>query len=357
MNTSYKMKKQTGILMIFIIMVSCTNQFNEFDDFVDGQGNYIKNVYFPIQHPVRTLYLNEFSRLDNSMDLDNMFSVGVGIGGLYTNRISRTVTFEVAEDILADDFSINGNPMKVLPREYYSLSSESNIIIPAGDFNGTVVVSLNDAFFDDELSIGTNYVLPLRLLDSGDPEVGILSGVPADGISNPHPLIDSDWAVKPKDYTLFAIKYVNRFHGIYLHKGVDFTLDGPDGNVISDQTDRYEEQYLEQSLLTELATLSKDESLMNRVGRDNSNSMILTIDQNGSVTISSPEGSSLTISGTGEFVKPTDSRSLSWGDKAYQTLFLNYTYDDGEVYHKVNDTLVYRNDGLIFEEFILGVPN
>lgn len=351
MNKIDIIKRFAFLSLVVILMASCENQENVFPDYKDAQGNLIKNVYFPIQYPVRTLSLNEFSRLDNSMDLNKSFSIGVGIGGYYKQDENHTVFVELAPN-LADSALMNGDTVRLLPSNYYTLSA-TEIQIKKGDWNGTLQVNLTDDFFNDPLAIKGNYVVPLRITGTSNPEVGVLSGTVIEGLdevtADPRDL--ASWVTPPKDYTLFAVKFINRFHGQYLHKGIDVTINGPGGLPIA--TDSYDERYLEQNLITEMRTMSLNTCEMRRVGRDNSQSMLLTLNDSNEITITSAEGSSLNISGTGKMIQPGEDGAETWGGQEYITLELAYTYDDGVEYHRVQDVLVYRNDGLIFEEFAI----
>src|SRR5690606_1581553 len=136
-----------------------------------------------------------------------------------------------------------GTPIKILPPEYYTLSPADKITIPSGSFNGLVLVQLTDAFLDDPLAIGANYVIPLRLTDTDADS--ILRGMPAIGVDNPDRNEPTDWeaGALPKDYVLFGIKYINPYHGNYFHRGKDVTLDGS-GNPVS--TVVYHQKYVEQ---------------------------------------------------------------------------------------------------------------
>jgi len=104
-----------------------------------------------------------------------------------------------------------------MPQNYYTLSS-NQITIPAGKVNGSIEVQLTDAFFNDPLAIKLGYVIPVRLLGSADVDT-ILHGKAA--VANPDPRVAGDWEITPKDFTMFAVKYVNKYHGNYLHRGAN----------------------------------------------------------------------------------------------------------------------------------------
>ena len=73
------------LFALALLAFGCESEVNEFEDF-DTQ-----NVYFPIQYPIRTISLQEDSRVDNSIDLQKSFNIGVAVGGLRSNSIDRKV--------------------------------------------------------------------------------------------------------------------------------------------------------------------------------------------------------------------------------------------------------------------------
>ena len=50
----------------------------------------------------------------------------------------------------------------------------------------------------------------------------LLTGVPL--VDNPIKIRDEDWDPLPKDYTLFGVKFINKYDGIYLRRGEDAAL-------------------------------------------------------------------------------------------------------------------------------------
>ena len=88
-------------------------------------------------------------------------------------------------------------------------------------------MQLTDAFFNDSLAISNNYVIPLQITDTSADS--LLVG--KSELTDPNRFISADWAFTPKDFTLFAVKYVNPYHGVYLHSGVAPTYDDS-GQVI-----------------------------------------------------------------------------------------------------------------------------
>lgn len=332
--------------MLAFLAFGCESSENVFEDF-DTQ-----NVYFPIQYPVRTISLLEDSRVDNSIDLQKSFSIGVSIGGLRENKSNRKVTVAVAPELVQNAF-IGTKPVVLMPSNYYSLAS-NEITIPAGSFSGTVKVQLTDAFFNDPLSTVTTYVIPLVITSSSE---NILSGAPIEGILNPDRRIAANWqpGFTPKDFTMFAVKYINKYQGKYLVKGKDETLDGS-GAVVT--TDVYNTKYLEQNKLTDLFTIGLTKSTVNALGKFGGSAttkMEIIVADNGDVTVSSAAGAYPTT-GTGKFIKRGEPGAQVWGGESRKTLVLNYTYvAPTNINHRVTDTLVFRNDELKYEDFAITV--
>src|SRR5690606_34732653 len=154
------MKKFLVFTCMVASLAGCKNSDVTFPDFEYTSG------YFPYQFPVRTLVLGD-DIYDNTNDNAHRFVISVAMGGVYENNKNRVFNIEVDES-LCDQvvFDGSGNPIRALPRSYYTLSPENQITIPKGAMNGGVTVQLTDAFFEDADAIGLNYVVPIRLTGS-----------------------------------------------------------------------------------------------------------------------------------------------------------------------------------------------
>ncbi|MFP4367148.1 MAG: DUF5627 domain-containing protein [bacterium] len=332
------MKKIFLILTMIIGLLSCENFENEFPDYDYTSG------YFPYQYPVRTLVLGDYI-YDNSNDNDHKFVISVAMGGVYTNKEDREFTIEVDES-LCDNvlFEEGGEPVQALPSDYYTLSSDNSIVIPSGEFNGGVEVQLTEDFFNDPLAIQLGYVVPIRLVSSADVDT-ILSGTPA--VSNPDPRNPAHWTVTPKNYTMFAVKFINEYHGTYFHYGESNVTDA--SNSVIEST-VYSETYVEQNSTMRLATTGRNQVTASTFL--NSEVMAaeveLVLDFNGNdITVSAPDGSPYTISGTGQF----ESKAYSWGNKDRDGIVLNFTVSDGTNTYEADDVLVIRDRGVVMETY------
>ncbi|HRU57003.1 MAG TPA: DUF5627 domain-containing protein [Bacteroidales bacterium] len=332
------MKKLILLLLILVGLVSCENfEINHPDfDYVSG--------YFPYQYPVRTLVLGDYI-YDNSNDNAHRFVISVAIGGLYNNTKDRVFTFQVDESLCNNVlFASTGDTIKALPSNYYTLSSPDKIIVPKGKFNGGVTVQLTDAFFNDPSTIRNKYVVPLRLVSSNDVDT-ILVG--RTSLPNADPRIASQWDVVPKNFTMFAIKYINEYHGTYFIYGSS-TVKDASNNVL--ETTTYSANYIEQNPTVKLVTTGRYQVSLTTYLRSSimtgNITMLLTFNGN-NCTITGAPGSTLTISGTGEF----RSQAYEWGNKKRDGIVLNLTVTDGVNTYNSNDVLVIRDRGVVMEVY------
>jgi hypothetical protein len=206
-----------------------------------------------------------------------------------------------------------------------------------------VEVQLTQAFLSDTNAHRVRYVIPLRITGSNIDTV--LSGQPA--VEDADPRIAGDWITVPKDFTLFGIKYVNPYHGRYLHRGYSIVKDGL-GNPVDTMV--YREKFPEDNEVWRLTTVSKDAVTLSGILRKNpaspgSYNLKLTFDANNDCVITSVSGFS--ASGTGKFVKDGD----EWGGQKRDAIHMNFTVNDGTHTHSITDTLVFRDKDIRFQEF------
>jgi hypothetical protein len=343
------MKKIAILILLFVGLTACENQPWSFPDY-DLQA-----VYFPVQSPVRTLSMGE-DRIDNSLDKEGKFDIGVTIGGMYENKQNWTVDY-VVDPTLTDNVFVYAKPQTFsaseqilpLPTSYYTLSPTGTVTIPVGSMNGLIRVELTDAFFNDPISITGRYVIPLKL--TGTSADSVLQGKAA--VTGADPRIISDWNANqsPKNWVMFAINYVNPYHGTWLHRCKDVTKSTKTGN---DTVIYYRNRYVEKDLLAKLTTTARNQVITNTLGNlgaGGKNSMVLTFDNDkgtpGNVTISQSPTSTYVVTGTGHFQDVATSNE-SWSGMKFQSIYLSYSYNDGTYNHQINDTLVFRDRGIKF---------
>ena len=374
------MKIKLIILLAFAFsLMACENQEIEQEDFGST------TVYFPFQSPVRTLILGEYDLGFNDNDNNGRFEIGVIMGGVVENKRERRISYALAPELI-DPIAL-GVPdvnVKILPASYYTILQPSLITIPAGSTSGRVTVQLEDAFFDDPLSFGdfgtVNYVIPLRItaiegIDS------LLTGVPI--VPNPIKIKADDWNPLPKDYTLFGIKYMNRYQGVYLRRGADNVVGTSSRRVVATNVTTvlnisdnsvYRAEFIERDEVVPVATSGRNSAkVTNRVRRgalasDKNVTLNLAFDASGNITITNVPGDLFTVTGTGKYVLEGD----EWGGKKRNVMYLEYQYRDVDVVqervfgnlvaettldllHTVKDTLVIRDRNVKFEEFTVNL--
>ena len=338
------------LLIIFAFafcLMACENQENEFDDFGST------SVYFPYQTPARTLILGEYDLGFNDNDNNGKFEIGVTMSGVYKNETSRKVYFELAPEMIDPALlGVADVNVKVLPSSYYTIEQESPVTIPSGSIKGRIAVQLEDAFFDDPLSFAgeneINYVIPLKITDFEQLD-SVLSGVPL--VDNPMRVKADDWDTSPKDYTLFGIKFMNKYQGIYLRRGAD-EMTNALGETVSTV---YRDEYVVGDELVTLTTSGRHNVELSNIVRRNgltspgSANMELAFNEDGDCTITSFNDDAYNISGSGKFVQDGD----EWGGKKQDVIYLDYSYTDAanNETHAVKDTLVIRDRNVKFEEF------
>lgn len=322
---------------VLVSMISCTNQDAEFDNF-DHQS-----VYFAYQYPVRTITLGE-DIFDTTLDNQHKCKIMGTLGGVYKNDKDVTIDIAVANSLPAGFlFNAGENEIAAMPSSYYKLSSDK-ITIPKGQITGGIEVQLSDAFFADPQSIKKTYVIPIEMKKVVNADT-ILSGKAL--VSNPLKLLSTDWSVAPKDYVLYAIKYINTWDGNYLRRGKDI-ISGNNGNTALNRTVVRHNTYVENDQVSKINTLSLKTIDFPVVIKDASGvnvnfNLILTFDSENKCTVSG-SSTSYTASGTGKFVKKGEKNS--WGNKDRDAIYLDYKVNFQDFNVTTKDTLVSRDRGV-----------
>jgi hypothetical protein len=333
------MKKLLLLLSAVCALSACKN-----DDwgFPDSDRT---TVYFAYQYPVRTITFGE-DIFDTSLDNARKCQIMASWGGGYENKKDVTIDFEVDQSIATNlnYLNSNGSQVRIMPSNYYTLSS-NRMVIPKGSISGGVEVQLTDAFFADPLALRRNYVIPV-VIKSVTGADSVLRGRTT--LANPRRVVASDWNVIPKDYVLYAIKYINTWEANYLRRGVDVVTTGTTSqNVVRHQP------FVENDEVLKLTTLSLTQlqlplTFKNSAGTNVPVSLTLQFNNNGQCTISSATAN-VTATGTGQFVKRGEKKS--WGDKDRDALYLNYEVTVGTSRYATRDTLVVRDRGVAKETF------
>jgi len=320
---------------------SCVNEDWEFPNF-DYQ-----TVYFAYQFPVRTITFGE-DIFDTSLDNEGKFKLMVTTGGVYSAQRDVTVQIEVdesmAEGLL---FQEGGDELVVLSSEYYQLTSNT-VTIPRGTISGGVEVQLTGAFFNDPRAIKNTFVLPVKITSVINAD-SILSGVPL--VQNPNRVLAGDWLPSPKDFTLYAVKYINQWHGHYLRRGSD-NITGKSAGI-GDKTNIRRGESVESDEVNQLFTESLSNVLFPLViagegGENITADLLLTFDRDGNCTVSAAHDG-YTATGRGKFVNKGE--KASWGNQDRDVIYLDYEVDLPQMHVATMDTLVMRNRGVMMETF------
>jgi hypothetical protein len=289
-----KYKIFIGLAVALSTATGCLkNKEMEFPDF-DRQS-----VYFAYQYPVRTVVLGEDLFIDNTLDNEHKVEIKATIGGTRENKNDVAINFNVDPSLVTNlNFSGNGGQIRVMPANYYTLAS-NQITIPKGSILGGVQVQLTDAFFSDPLAIRNTYVLPLKMT----------------GVQN------ADTILASKNFVLYAIKFINPWHGFYLRRGADVMTNGATSRNVTRHA-----LYVESDEVNKLTTKSLNQLefpvvFKDAQGRNFSCTLLLTFDDAGKCTISTTTNL-FTATGTGAFVKKGEKKS--WGSKDRDALYLDY---------------------------------
>ena len=360
------------ILIISVIFSSCKNGDWEFPD------NDVSAVYFAYQSPVRTITLGKDYVNDNTFDNNRQCQIMATVGGFYNVKKDIEISFRV-ENSLCDHLE----NVTAMPSDYYSLSDNGKMIIKKGSkMIGGVVVQLTDAFFNDPLSLSAHYVIPLVITGVKNAD-RILAGTQADGVSSPNRLNPEDWKVLPKDYTLFAVKYINPYDLIYLRRGTDnITEDGDQRTVERPEVKQGDppKNHPEDDEVIKLSSISLNEiEFPVNNHRNNNVNLNMTFKLNFSTnqTCTFANGAwkdnqlvdeytganfrvfDITVSGNGEY--RSDGEKNSWGNKDRDALYLNYTVEykvenplgsaPQAIKYVTTDILVFRDRDVSLETF------
>lgn len=304
-----------------LMMTGCHNSDVEYPDF-DYQ-----TLYFSKATPVRTITLGEEIFADNTIDNEHAFEIKACLGGVNTNKKDRWVKFVIDESLCDRITFADGRPVKAMPASYYTYTTD-RMVIKKGEVLGGVRIELTDAYFADPASAELNYVIPVVMVEGSE---RIISGVAKDGVENPDRLNKDHWSTVPMDYTLYAVKYKNPYHGCWLSKGVDKIDNNGAASTVDRQADLWENaslRYLTTKSLTRSAyTFTHIVPFIDAEGAEAEKTltceMLIDIDNNGTCTIST-QSAGCTATGNGKWTRLGEPKA--WGDRDRDKLELSYTY-------------------------------
>ncbi|MDR2883209.1 MAG: DUF5627 domain-containing protein [Alistipes sp.] len=328
-----------ALLLVGIGLTSCNNSPLHHPDYG------MTSVYFAYQTPVRTIVLGEDETTDTTLDNEYRCQIIATIGGLYEQTKEVEIGIKV-DNSLVDNLSFDGTrDVLAMPSNYYTLGSTDRITMPKGEFFGRLDVQLTDAFFSDPLAVENNYVIPILMTGVSNAD-SILQGIPL--FPNPNRAIDNDWDVLPKDYILYAVKYINKYTANWLRGGTDVFSGSRTGTVERDK------EYVEYNEVIATSTISLNAveypvSVMDANNTQRDCTLILTFDSvTGNCTVTSGT-EEVAVSGSGKY--EAHGAKQSWGNKDRDRITLNYTLDFGDMQVATDDVLVIRDRGVLRQEF------
>ena len=306
------MKKIFAFVFISLALTSCYEDYVKDFDYT--------TVYFPNPVDVRTVVVGEGMKI----------KIGVALGGVMENSTDRYVSFELdntlvtplaLEKMKASTFAFikaavaGVTELSPLPANYYTLSSNSTIVIKEGQHSGTVVFQADSAaFLADAATLNARYVLPFNIIEA-----------------------DADSILEPKRSAVIGIKYENMLFGNYLHGGVTIVKDAL-GTPI-DTIPYYTRITQDDSKIWKLATVAPNAVASNGYSDKTSGTkqeLILTLDGD-NITISTAAGATNTYEADGE--NSFNRAKLLQNRK----ILLNYKYTVGVNTYECQDTLTFRN--------------
>lgn len=283
-------------------------------------------VYFAYPTVGRTLTLGKEEFIDNTLDNEHKIEIKATLAGTRDNKTNVSIGYVVDESLLANKYfndAYGGAKMTLLPSTHYTFLSDK-MTIPKGSILNGVQVQFTDAFFADPNALRSYYVIPLRM-NSVQNADSILSG---------------------KEYVLYGVKYVNKWHGNYLRRGKDNITfaDATTAAVVR------RAQYRKDDELNKLSTASLQAINFSIIYKDKAGvnvpcTLRLTFDASGACSISSVT-SGITASGTGSFVENGETMD----GKKTDVLYLNYQISaTGKLSSTTMDTLLIRDRAVLAE--------
>lgn len=335
------MKKSLWILaaMAGALFTACENGDWEFPDYKYSA------VYFAYQSPIRTITLGEDNSVDNSLDNEHKCQIMATVAGVYENKKDVEIGIRV-DNTLCDGFKFEstGDDIIPMPASHYTLGGDK-IVIKKGNILGGVTVNLTDAYFNDPKSVELNYVIPVVMTGVQNADT-ILEGKKQ--VDNPVRLSKEDWEVQPKDYVLYAVKYISKYDSHYLRRGVDTYSGNKTGTEVRHKAYVEKDEAIDGFSTLGINKVQWARPTKDAAGKNVEANLVLAFDESGNCTVSS-NSEGVVADGSGKFVAKGDKNS--WGGKDRDVLYLDYTMDYDGIHCATKDTLVVHYRGVKAEWF------
>ena len=292
-----------AISFLCVLSVGC----EKYDEYIKDYK--YSGVYFATQKPLRTIV---------SYDDEMNFKVGVALGGKRANAVNEYADFEIDPSLLDDEAVVGNNDFQLMPSQYYTLSDDSRMEIPAGAFIGDITVTLDKAkFTSDTLSTGNNFAIPLRITNTS-----------------------TDTILADKSFSILVVKYISQYHGTYYHRGVQTEVDA-NGDTVEETV--YSDDDLIKNETWNVGTIDDTTVLTPKAGTFGNGKLRLNVDENSyDVTITSNNNNI-------EITEESGTYNLEGRE-----FYLDYNFTRNNKMYQVSDTLVLRQapeKDLYFEEW------
>ncbi|WP_211316527.1 DUF5627 domain-containing protein [Niabella yanshanensis] len=285
------------------------------------------SVYFSYQAVGRTITFGKEELIDNALDNERKVEIKAALGGTRDNKANVSIGYAVDESLLQNkyfDDAYGGGKMVLLPSTHYNFLSDQ-MKIPAGSILNGVQVQFTDAFFADPDAIKSHYVIPLKMVS----------------------VQNADSILSNKNYVLYGVKFVNKWHGNYLRRGKDNVTyaDASTATVVRHA------QYRKDDELRKLSTVSLQAinfpiTYKDKTGTNVQCTLRLTFDNSGNCTVTSATAG-VTASGSGSFKENGETMD----GKQKDGLYLNYQVSAPGINSVTTlDTLIIR-DRAVSAEF------
>ena len=303
------MKKK--IILSLFLMAALSSCYKDYIEDFDYTA-----IYFPYQTDVRTFVVGEGMTIE----------VGAALAGVRDNTRDRLVNFTMDSKLITSNIletMKNGSlhvkngvaavkQLLMLPGNYFTISSPSQMIIKKGTYSGTVTIKVDSAaFLADPATLNAGYVLPFYINSA-----------------------DADSVAADKRYAVIGFRYDNMLFGNYWHGGITTVKDST-GKVIK-TTNYYTTIPSPEIKVVNLTTIAPNALVTNLIS-DQKGSFKITLDGT-KITVSQAPGSKVVVLPDGE---STFNRPKLLQDRK---LFLKYKYAnaDGTTSY-ATDTLTFRN--------------
>ncbi|MPR33089.1 DUF1735 domain-containing protein [Salmonirosea aquatica] len=301
-------KKIIPFLFLLVALSSCYKDYIEDFDYTA--------IYFPYQTDVRTFVVGEGMTIE----------IGAALAGVRDNTRDRLVNFTMDNKLITNEILetmkvgtayiknavASVTALKPLPANYFTISSNNQLVIQKGSYSGSVVVKADSAaFLADPATLTATYALPFYINSA-----------------------DADSVAMEKRYAVIGLKYENMLFGNYWHGGVTTVKDST-GKVVK-TTNYYTTIPSPEVKVMNLTTVAPNALVTNLIS-DQKGSFQITLDGN-KVIVSQAPGSKVNVLPDGE---STFNRPKLLQDRK---LFLKYKYSnaDGTTSY-ATDTLTFRN--------------